>query len=307
VTEFWNGDPAYQEYKSARWRRDAARAAQLVAAGLESPDSHVRAHWLVAKASLLMDSFDLPGNIGWAWRYLEEALELAPEHAGLQLGAFRVALAIISYEGPAHPGALRRFGRALPRLVRDPGIQYNIGTLRFAVGKWRQALLWIDQALAGGYISSGGAGGQAVPLAARARTLARLGRLTEADAALAEACQRFEQYGQGRPRPAPLSMAQAEVLLAAGRLQAARTVLQTDLVGSPGMRLPGLSVQVNMVAAELALAEANPEGYRYYSERALETCGAENLTLTIHYVRAVMALAERKYACYHQKKATRQV
>lgn len=307
MTEFWNGNPAYQEYKAARWRRDAARAAQLVAEGLESPEPLLRAHWLIAKASLYMDLIDLPGGVGMAWRCLEEALDAAPGHPGIQSGAFQVALGLIHYEGPVQPSTLRRFGRAVPQLMRTPGIRYNIGTLRFAVGKWRQALRWYDRAFAGGYISSGGAAGQAVPLAARARALARLGRLSEAEADIADACSRFERYGEGRPRHAVLAMAQAEIDLAAGRLQAARTVLQTYLAGSQDLRFPALSVHVHMIAAELALAEANPAGYRHYCGLAQATCRAESLTLTTHYVDAVMALVERKYACYYQKKATGRV
>lgn len=230
-----------------------------------------------------------------AWNYLGQALDTAPDHAGLMRFAFLVAMAILSGQGPVQTSVLMRFRRMLPQLIRDPRIQYNISVLRFSAGQWRQALRWLDRALGGGYVSSGGAAGQAVPLSLRARVLARLGRITEAEAGIADASDRFERNGQGRPRYPVLTIAQAEIMLAAGQLQAARTVLQTYLDVPGDLRHPTLSVEVNMLSAELALAESNPDGYRHYCELALATCRAENLLRSVQYVRSVMSGAERKY------------
>lgn len=296
MADFWTSDPTYLAYTAARWRRDTVQAAALVRSGIESSQPRERALWLAAQASMLAELMQAPGHFERAWDCVEQALSAAGDSYELRRYIFKVLFAMLVYEGPGRRfrGVLQQLQPDLRRLLREPAISYNVSTVRFNAGCWRQALLWLNRALAAGFVSSGGAAGQAVVIAYRARINARLGQLDKAKADVAEANLLFERYGEGHPRHVMLAVAEAEVALRAGRLQEARTLMQQHMA-QPESGAAFIIIQFRTLAAELALAEGNDAGYRHYAELALDACREHGLNLTVHYVQAVLAEAEQRY------------
>lgn len=140
---------AFQQYRRALKSRDFAVCARLTAEGILHPDPVYRARWYLAKATLPALHPGVPGSWAEAWDSVEAALRSAPESDAVRVRAlnFAAGLAITGQRLDRLPALLKLVRPDLRRLTRAFMVSGNLAALRLWQGKWRQALLWLDQAI----------------------------------------------------------------------------------------------------------------------------------------------------------------
>lgn len=299
--ESWYKNPAYQELAHALREQDSVRQMGIIAEQIASLTGAEKAFWLVVRSNL-RTTLPVPA---WdvAWSDLEAARQVAPDDPEVRRLVLRNGLGMaVATEKMAQFRALAAgMGRDYLGMRRDYILWPTLGTMHLARRRWGPAYRNWSRAVAGLESSSperrsANVGWLSVYLGRRAIAAIGCGKLEQARLDVARA---FELRGPALAKHydyMQIGLPKAELAYAEGRLQDARAALQEGLtrnaaVGKPKLLLH-LQIQTDLLAARIARAEGNQEGFRHFCTQALGPAEANGLAWTAERVRAVEAGAE---------------
>jgi len=292
----WYSSPRYLEFVAAIHSGDLIALTVRLERALAETHGAELAFWLGIRASrrirVVSPMMDL------AWDDLDEAMRLAPEDEEVQRGVLVNGLAVwlMTERSDRLRPLLTALRPHLWRLLRDPLIRTNLAALHMRSMRWATAYRAFTGALTRLHrmppdVVRRRWGGFVPPLyARRAVTAIACGRMADAAADVATADSLAGPANASGSSAVVLTLARAELALARGRIQDARSELQREMPrrsDRPPVALD-LRVEAELLAARLARAENNTGAFQHFCGRALALLEPQDLPVTRRHIQAVI-------------------
>lgn len=293
----------YQQLMEACRTQDLSTQDQIVKARLHATAGPEKAFWLRIRASQRARAPLLPQVLESALVDLDEALRLAPQDPENQARTVTNALGLCvrTEQLERLPAILRQIRQKPPVLATLPMFWLNLGSLHLKKRKWHQGARAFARGIAAFEASPHVYRHHfqcrlALFYALYGSSLAGCGRAAEAESAVAQALNLACPLRPEVLDHVVLGLAQGELALQRGDVQAARVLLQQGIVRNNANRRrndPSRQAETELFAARLARAEGNAEGFHYFCSRAQVICTQYNLSFSAAAVEAVLAGADR--------------
>lgn len=295
----WVESVEYQQAVNACRMNNRTALNRIIEERLATVDGSERAFWLSIRAGHRAKDAVLPDMMEFAWADLEEARRAATND--LAASAMAVSAAFkIAVHGEMADRAVQYLKplRHVHGCAPLPFFWQDMGELNMKRGRWHKAVKAFDRAIAvyDSLDSYERMLHECRPPhfhAWRAISLAQLGQLEQARQDVDHAFALSAELPAANVNHLVLGIARAEVALAAGSLQEARTALQQGLMNHSLHKRPRATpaqlAETEFLAARIARAEGNVVGFDSFCEKALRICQQHRLSMTEAKVRAAQS------------------
>lgn len=292
----WVESVEYQQAVSACRTNNHTALDRIIEERLATVNGPERAFWLSIRAGRRAKKAVLPNLLEFAWADLEEAHRAALDDLAARAMALSAAFKIAVHGEMADRAVtylipLRHVHGCAPL----PFFWQEMGQLNLKRGRWHKAVRAFDRAISL-YQSLDDFERKLHECrpphfhAWRAISYANLGLVERARQDVDRAFTLSAGLPAENINHLVLGAARAEVALAAGLLQEARTALQQGLMNHSLHRRPRATpaqlAETEFLAARIARAEGNLVGFDSFCEKALKICQQHRLLMTEAKVRA---------------------
>lgn len=292
----WVESVEYQQAVNACRNNNRAALDRIIEERLATVGGSERAFWLSIRASHRAKDAVLPHLMDFAWADLEEARRAAVNDLAASAMAISAAFKIAVHGEMADRAVqylkpLRHVHGCAPL----PFFWQDMGELNMKRGRWHKAVQAFGRALAiydslDEYEKTLHECRPPHFYAWRAISLAHLGSVAKARQDVDRAFALSSELPAANINHLTLGTARAEVALAAGSPQEARTALQQGLMNHSLHKRPRATpaqlAETEFLAARIARAEGNVVGFDNFCEKALAICRQHRLSMTEARVRA---------------------
>ncbi|HYF80303.1 MAG TPA: hypothetical protein VD973_24610 [Symbiobacteriaceae bacterium] len=292
----WVESVEYQQAMNACRTNNRAALDRIIEERLATVNGPERAFWLSIRAGRRAKDAVLPDLLEFAWADLEEAHRAAPDDLAASAMALSAAFRIAVHGEMADRAVkylipLRHVHARAP----VPFFWQDMGQLNMKRGRWHKAVQAFDRALTlyqslDDYERTLHECRPPHFHAWRGISLANLGLVEQARQDVDRAFALSAELPAQNINHLALGTGRAEVALAAGLLQEARTALQQGLMNHSLHKRPRATpaqlAETEFLAARIARAEGNVVGFDSFCEKALKICRQHRLVMTEAKVRA---------------------